>query len=790
MSKLQDATWRDWLRRTIQAAAGGWLAWTFTTQGVSTADSLSSVLALVIGLLSPLIQNPPARPTLTDVLPRLRTDVRRYWSGERKRRGLHRKPLISVTLTHASSPAPPALLLDYSVWDVKTYADRAADLLASGRLPGKAVIFGEAGMGKTTFAVLLTYGLAKRDGHIPLYLSLASWSPRDETFPAWFERQVLTTFPRLREVVPPSEPLVRELLISDEVLLVLDGLDELRDGRAQDFALRQINDCIDDDMPVLLLTRTAPALPSLHDAQPLRIELLNGPDVAHHLSTMTAGIVGDTHVPQAHRSAWVAVHSQFTGGTSAALTHLLSRPLYLDLLVRTGLRNPSLSVEFLNAVAQGVEAGKKVLYKSFVDDALDARFDPGDRRSRQARRLAVRMATEMSKPPAARTMAWWRLYARVPPAVFGAAMVPLTAPAYQLCLFMPAGLTRGFALGTVTGVVLGMCRGVDTRGPACVAAAVAGSAAAIMAVGAFWVGWRIAVVDTVEIAPVVGLVFRGRHLLVSGTWHDPRTWRDIASCVAGAATASAVATCATAAVLAPGADPPRSLLGVFMAVCMGLIVATVSARLLTSPATDLHPATAGFQLRGNPLPHLVAATTAAAAVGMAGGFVGGVSHNTSHGLHVGLFFGAVAGPGIGLAGGLIRWLNRPGPQTTATAQRLYRHDRRLAVLSVAGVAAGATAGLAALNLLSPEFMHSLSDSSFTARPVDGVLFGATIGVIVAAFNTAWPNYAVCMVWFTARYRVPWSLLHHLDVLHTCGILRQEGALYSFRDEGLQLHLAE
>jgi hypothetical protein len=109
---------------------------------------------------------------------------------------------------------------------------------------------------------------------------------------------------------------------------------------------------------------------------------------------------------------------------------------------------------------------------------------------------------------------------------------------------------------------------------------------------------------------------------------------------------------------------------------------------------------------------------------------------------------------------------------------------------VVGVAAGATAGLAALRLLAPERMQHLSDHSFTASPAVGILFGATIGIIVAVFNTTWPNYAVCMAWFTLRYRLPWPLLRYLDVLHTCGVLRQEGSLYSFRDEGLQLHLAQ
>ncbi|WP_433917418.1 NACHT domain-containing protein [Streptomyces canus] len=782
MNKLQTYTGRDWLRWALQLGGGGWLVYTLAVNGLAKADPVASVLSCLVAVLPSLIQAKRTKPDLDKVLSDLRMDVKRYWTRERKRRNLSQSQLLPITVTNSSAFPSTIVPTSSGLWSYEQYGDEVARLLADGQLPSRAMILGEAGAGKTTFAVMLTNGLARRGGYVPLYFSLASWSPADERFPEWFQRQALTTYPGLREILPAPEPLVRELLLSDQVLLILDGLDELRNRGAQDVALAQIEECIDDDMPVLVLARVDPPPPLLPQAARLTLELVPRDGVIAYLNALTAGIIADPTVPLEHRIAWRRVRNLFTSGGSAALTYLLSRPLYLDLLVRTGLHDTSLPVRFLDAVRHGREAGKKVLYTSFVDDALGARSDFSHRRARLARRLAFQMAKEMSRTPTL-TMAWWRLYMRVPPPVFGAAMAPLTAPAYQLCLFMPAGMTRGFALGTVTGVVLGMCRGVNTRSPACVTAAVAGSGAAIMAVGTVWVGWRIAVVDTVEIAPAVGLVFRARQRLAADSW------RSVTATVAAAGVGSAVMTCAAAAALAPDADPPRSLSGVFMAVCMGLGVATVSARLLTSPHADLNPATATFQLRGNPLPHLVAASTAAAAVAVAGGFVGGWSRGWTHGEHVGLFFGTVVGPGIGLAGGLIRWLNQPGPEKTATAQRLYRHDRWLAVLSVVAVAAGATTSLAVLAAVRAPFLHSLSGNSFTASPVNGILFGATIGVIVAAFNTAWPNYVVCMIWFTVRYRMPWSLLRHLDALHTCNILRQDGSLYSFRDEGLQLHLA-
>ncbi|MFF7051816.1 hypothetical protein ACFY94_26030 [Streptomyces griseorubiginosus] len=417
---------------------------------------------------------------------------------------------------------------------------------------------------------------------------------------------------------------------------------------------------MNDDMPVLVLARADPPPPLLPQAARLTLELIPRDGVIAYLNALTAGIIADPTVPLEHRIAWQRVRNLFTSGGSAALTYLLSRPLYLDLLVRTGRRDASLPVRFLDAVRHGREAGKKVLYTSFVDDALGARSDLSHRRAGLARRLAFQMAKEMSRTPTL-TMAWGRLYMRVPPPVFGAAMAPLTAPAYQLCLFMPAGMTRGFALGTVTGVVLGMCRGVSTRSPACVATAVAGSGLAIMAVGTVWVGWRIAVVDTVEIAPAVGLVFWARHRLAADSWHS------VTATVAAAGVGSAVMTCAVAAALAQRRPPAllvRRLHGGVHETGRRDGLRAAGAPPPPPPHThaDLDPATATFQLKGNPLPHLVAASTAAAAVAVAGGFVGGWSRGWTHGEHVGLFFGAVVGPGIGLAGGLIRWLNQPGPE--------------------------------------------------------------------------------------------------------------------------------
>ena len=50
-------------------------------------------------------------------------------------------------------------------------------------------------------------------------------------------------------------------------------------------------------------------------------------------------------------------------------------------------------------------------------------------------------------------------------------------------------------------------------------------------------------------------------------------------------------------------------------------------------------------------------------------------------------------------------------------------------------------------------------SSFSIVPADGILFGITIGLIVACFNTAWPTYALAEVWLTMLGRAPIRLAH-------------------------------
>ncbi|GHC88640.1 hypothetical protein GCM10010309_69280 [Streptomyces violaceochromogenes] len=57
----------------------------------------------------------------------------------------------------------------------------------------------------------------------------------------------------------------------------------------------------------------------------------------------------------------------------------------------------------------------------------------------------------------------------------------------------------------------------------------------------------------------------------------------------------------------------------------------------------------------------------------------------------------------------------------------------------------------------------------------GLQHGLHVGIVVAAYNTAWPNHVLCITWFAVRRLLPWRFMRFLALLHAGEILRQEGA---------------
>ncbi|MEV6318570.1 NACHT domain-containing protein [Streptomyces sp. NPDC051776] len=773
--------WKNRLKWAVTLSGAGLLLYSLT-YGLDKSDQLSSLVCGLVLLLSGF-QLFPVRgpgPSVEGILPDLRTDIDDFWRKERRARGLDGPELMPIRLRDAAGSGYLASPADgHPVWPSEKYAKDVAGLLVGGTL-SRAVVHGPPGVGKTTFAIMLTTGVVRGEtepARIPLYLSLASWSPEEERFGDWFDRQVAAAYPSLRALHPRNDTLLERLAI-DRIVLILDGLDEIR-GPVRSDALMKIDEAVDRAQSLIVLTRSSARLPSLRGAHVLLLERLTGTDAAAYLTTRL------NSAPPTVRTPLRALCSALRTDADPELTAMLTTPLYLDLLCRAAERDVDVPGKFLTEVTrQGTDAGKRLLYRTFVDQALRSRLGTSSRRLRRAKRWAACVAFEMSRAPgASRTLAWWRIYERVPTVVFGAATALAVAPAYRLCLLMPPGLTRGFAIGTVTSFVLGACRGVNTR-PATLVAAVS-SAISVLAVGTWLLDVQKAIVDAAEIGAAIGLVFFFKSQLCGR----------LPACIAAVVltgSVSAFAVYAVKAVLPPGSAPGRTPAGVLLAVVTGTAVATIAARLLTRPGGPLRPSTASLHIRQNlgiPLRPVLAATCAATAAGMGGAFVGAATHGIRHGVHVGIVFALILGPAIGLPTGVIAWLNQPGRLPSASTLRTYEHDRALAWLCFFGVASTATVALIALDGLVQPWIDRVGDSSFTARPIHGLLFGMTIGIVVAAYNTAWPNYILCSTWFALRMRLPWRFIRFLNLLHECEILRQEGPLYSFRAVELQNYLA-
>jgi hypothetical protein len=348
---------------------------------------------------------------------------------------------------------------------------------------------------------------------------------------------------------------------------------------------------------------------------------------------------------------------------------------------------------------------------------------------------------------------------------------------------MPQGLTRGFAIGVTTGIFLGITRGL-TFGVKPTAIAAAMAALIVTAVGMVQFGTEhVVLADLAEIVSALALVTSGKRLL---TGKLPAA---IISITGIGLVSGAITTCVIA--LFPVPDG-RGFASVAVAVSLGVGVAVMSARMLTSVNEPMIPSRVELRRRppGSPAPHLFFGIVCATAVGIGGGFVGGLTHGIAYGMDLAVAFGLVGGVPIGVAGGLIRWLNQPAvPRTriTASARATFWNDALVAVgaITLVGMASSISIGIA----LGPGRPLDSGLSGTGLTPMHGILFGITLGVIVASFNTAWPTFVLALLWFAARRKVPFRLIAFLNAAHASGLLRQEGPLFQFSHDHLRQRLA-
>ncbi|GAA2876440.1 hypothetical protein GCM10010517_37620 [Streptosporangium fragile] len=746
----------------------------FRTQG--EADSVSSILTALLTLLGVFgFFAPPRRTTgdLNQIIRPLRAEMRAILGKEARRRRLLGSRILPMALRSRNGERGRGSILyigpaDGTPVTAQEFGRRIAALVTGNTLH-RAVIHGATGGGKTTLALLMARGLLEGDSaRLPVLLSMASWDPA-EPLDSWLGRQIMNTYESARAFEDAGQ-LLDQLVFNATPVFVFDGLDELPRGTAGE-AMRQISDRIPAGVAVIVLCgsrRRIGHLPGLGGWSGYDILRLTAEAVHRYLAfPATAGARVDPGSPQAE---------------------VLSSPLYLSLFHRLVAAGKARPEEFLAATDSPPRELRDFLIDRYVEDALSC--DGELLRSRDGRHLGF-LAYQLHTRGFS-GFSWWRVHEAIPPAWMAMLFGLTVGPAYQLALQLPDGLTRGFAIGTTTGVILGATRGmVFGAVPAAIMGAVSGLVVFLLGRAVLPPG--IAVVDAVQCGTAIAVVAFGKAKARDGVVRPLLL-------VAAAGTASAAATVIVQRRLLVDGYVDRRFTGVLLAVALGVGVAVLAARLLVPGPAVLTPARVGFRLRrGVHGPRrIVAGVVAAVPVGLAGGITGAFRHDLAYGAALAFSFGLMAGVPVGVVGGLVSWAGvteRGGPRRrravpVVSPGSLLRDDVATFAISVVGVGLASTLALAAL--LGP--MSGLLDeivrvSELRLGVEDGLLFGLTIGVIVASFNTACLAYFMSLTWFVVTRRLPWRFIRFADRMCAREILRREGVLYQFRNDDIKIRLA-
>ncbi|MFC9434462.1 NACHT domain-containing protein [Nocardia sp. NPDC057030] len=175
-----------------------------------------------------------------------------------------------------------------SLAEVRRYFDRLRD--------SRLVIVGDPGSGKTVAALNLVLDLldrrvgSRRDRMpVPVRLNASSWDPDSHSFEEWLARRIARDYSlRLR--------VARELIKTDRILPVLDGLDEMDSDSGEPAralaALDQLNEVYWLGKPVVVTCRAdtyrkiseVRGESGLHEASAIALQALTTEQVADHLT--------------------------------------------------------------------------------------------------------------------------------------------------------------------------------------------------------------------------------------------------------------------------------------------------------------------------------------------------------------------------------------------------------------------------------------------------------------------------------------------------------------------------
>ncbi|MEU5896485.1 NACHT domain-containing protein [Streptomyces venezuelae] len=422
--------------RQVGGEHGGQVQYDGPAFAVSVVGVLVSFVALLVDILRRTDPPPDPVAVLRQTADALAEAVRVQWAQEARLRRLQDPEPLNVRWRRADRlladdtrnirrgrPVPEPRPGDTCLASIAT----AFEEVPSRRM----VVLGSPGSGKSVLAVCCTLDLLRRrtpGTPVPVIFPLAAWDPGTAPLRTWLIERLVTEY-RPLAATSDGTPLAAALLDAGLITPVLDGFDELPPA-LYGTAMRALNAALDDDMPVLVTSRTTAWRTTvecsdvLTGAEVLELLPLEFTEATSYLERTARPLRG----PRGHRTTvWTPVldtlRQDARAPAAGALLQILSNPLMVT-LARTAYGDASRDPqELLDDPRFATKAGiEEHLLDAFVpavfgETDADARWRAAD-----AGRWLAWLARELERRGSKR-LAWWELYLCVP------RMLRLAAPA-------------------------------------------------------------------------------------------------------------------------------------------------------------------------------------------------------------------------------------------------------------------------------------------------------------------------------------------------------------------------
>ena len=279
--------------------------------------------------------------------------VRKFWVEGVLETSLHDKVLIELGLEERADAVVSSWNLELETADEAqkplpkgTKVISVFDQLGEGRT---LLILGEPGAGKTTTLLELTRDLINRaeqglDYRIPVVFNLSSWAAKKQTIADWLVEELNSKYQ-----VPKS--IGQDWVKKQELLLLLDGLDEVKAEQHRNTCVAALNDFHQNSAPEMVVCSRIKDYSALSNRlnfqSAIYLKSLTPEQVRHYLDRINADLTGLRALIEGDR----------------ALQELGKSPLMLNIMV---LAYEGVAVEDLPKT-EVVEERRKQLFDAYIE---------------------------------------------------------------------------------------------------------------------------------------------------------------------------------------------------------------------------------------------------------------------------------------------------------------------------------------------------------------------------------------------------------------------------------------